>query len=103
MWWIFSSMVAVLTRPSLDGREEILAIHELAIRHFQVQTTVCRSDSIICSHPIRHHDTVETPLFASDLRIKVGVLGQVLTVEEIVGVHDAPTWACFTADSNTGK
>jgi len=32
---------SIVELASLDGREEVFAIHELAIRHFQVQAAVC--------------------------------------------------------------
>ena len=73
---------------ALDCGGEVLRVHELAGGHLEVEAAVGRADGVVGRVPVGHHHAVEAPLLADDLGVEVAVLGHVLAVGEVVGVHD---------------
>ncbi len=76
------------TRPSAIAGKRFLAIHERAGGHFDIQPAIGRGNAIISGHPVRHHDAIEAPFLAGDLRVEVPILRGVLAVDQVVGIHD---------------
>ena len=71
-----------------NGRKQIVFIHVVAGRHFEIEAAVGRAHRVIGRNPVRHHDALKSPLLSGHVDIEVSVLRGVLAVDEIVGIHD---------------
>ncbi len=74
----------------LDRGQELLAVQELARGHLEIEAAVRRPDGVVGGGPVRHHHPVEAPLLLRHVGVEEAVLGHVLAVGQVVGVHDGP-------------
>ena len=75
---------------SLDGGGQLLAVDANRSGHLQAQAGIGCARSVVHSVPVRHDETVETPLVAQDVGQEASVVGAELAVEAVVGAHHPP-------------
>jgi len=76
---------------------------KVRIRHFEIETAVCRSHSRVNRTPIAHYNSLESPFLSQQINIEVTAFGSVKSVKQIVAVHNSSHFCLFHSFTESGE